>query len=647
MISLLILPINPLSAQKSDQIRIDVGSPEVHKANFCIPLPSSGDFCEGFVAYEEFPIAVYSNEIMNITLKALNVPDGVFVKFVPEHLLNVGPDGASATMILAGAVKPFTEPIPDTKTMIIQAESSNGNSAGAPLLIIQTHNLTILHTAGPIWFPKSIEININGNIFGVFGVVYDPEGVSDRSLSVNLSILGLLKDGKILPLPSWLQMDIPTHSFSLNATEPFYFIIKANTSSAAVGTHTIAIDEIINGEHFTQNLQVTVIEPHCFGPGGPAHVIHLDKTEYRPGDTVVIKVQGYDSCAPSNRTVVMKIFYGSNDFKKTHVVYQETKQFINGFTEFEYKIPATPPSDNAYSYFVLTYDSENDIPLDKAVFFTKENASKIVISDFKIDDEVGPDGVANFEFKVSDGFGNTISGVQVSTGLWYQSCERGRNGLPSEILQIDDLTEIIKGRITMLEDFEPGIHNLYIYVNGETAVGYQPAKAQVTIEFPRNLTGIKIIDSKPVDMEFFVPPEPADRFTRINVDDYTINVESDNRICSYEFVPAAKRLTLHVSSTERQQFMKITIPKEVLSGEITVLINGHKTKFDLTENENSYVIAMNYVGCMLDPFVGCDIDVSGTKAIPEFPVNLMTITAIGLIAVLVALRLKINNGVLR
>jgi len=68
-----------------------------------------------------------------------------------------------------------------------------------------------------------------------------------------------------------------------------------------------------------------------------------------------------------------------------------------------------------------------------------------------------------------------------------------------------------------------------------------------------------------------------------------------------------------------------------------VLINGKETNFEeisTTSTERTLVIPV--------PAGAKEVVIIGTSVIPEFPVNLMAITAIGLIGALIALRLKGN-----
>ncbi|GEM_PF-4824044 len=245
-----------------------IGFPENKKRfGYCVPLDSNGETCDSFIGYKEYSLTLFSEERRDIKLNVPNVPKGMWIKLVPQQL-NVGPEGTSARMIVAGGGGlPFTGPETDIQSLIIQAES-NEEKARIGDLRVRTNipTLTVLNSAGPIEFPEKIYVWAESS-FRIFGGVYDTDEPQNNSLSVNLSVLGLLQEGKIIPMPSWLEVDIPNSSFSLNASEPHYFVTRAvrTSESALLGDHTIVIEEIIDGQRFTQNLQIRLMEPARLG----------------------------------------------------------------------------------------------------------------------------------------------------------------------------------------------------------------------------------------------------------------------------------------------------------------------------------------------------------------------------------------------
>ena len=79
--------------------------------------------------------------------------------------------------------------------------------------------------------------------------------------------------GKIVsPLPGWIRAELPTSSFTLNSTEPFYFLVKLTTHLAPIGTYYLAVDESIAEKHFTGYVKVDVNPPVYSSPALPDRV---------------------------------------------------------------------------------------------------------------------------------------------------------------------------------------------------------------------------------------------------------------------------------------------------------------------------------------------------------------------------------------
>jgi hypothetical protein len=213
-----------------------------------------------FVATEEFPITIFSSEKTHVEFQVINVPKGVWTEFKPTNS-EIGPGiNGSTTLIIVGAVKPFV-PTPDNKTLTIIATSSNGKTVKSFLAITQTENFTILNDPGPIEFPNRLLFDQTGTSFMTYGVVYDPIKNFSNPLSVDLSVIGLQQNGQITNLPPWLKINIPEKVFLLNASQPYYFAITEATSHAPISNQTIVIKEIVDGQQFTRNLEITILKP--------------------------------------------------------------------------------------------------------------------------------------------------------------------------------------------------------------------------------------------------------------------------------------------------------------------------------------------------------------------------------------------------
>ena len=344
--------------------------------------------------------------------------------------------------------------------------------------------------------------------------------------------------------------------------------------------------------------------------GHPYYRIHLDKIEYSPGDTVVIKVEGGMAgfTVPSNNEVSLTISELTNDVNDTSVIYQEKKQLVKGWAEFNYEIRSS--ADSSYRYLVQIYEPDDSTAYDKAIFFSRQDASKIVISDLNFGNVVDSNGNLNFSYKVTDIFGNPISGLVTDPRMFYQSCDSARNGLPSDISETKEYlpTGIINGTLTILPDFEPGIYSMYIDALGPTSIGYQYTRHVATVQYLGETSGMEIIDSKDITQNFD-PPKSQVITSILNLSDHIIDIESDNRICDYKYSESDKKLVIHVSSTELPQFMNMTIPKDMFDGDIALSINGYSPNFDIIDKGNNYVLSFKYLGCPLTLDYICQINV--------------------------------------
>jgi hypothetical protein len=149
--------------------------------------------------------------------------------------------------------------------------------------------------------------------------------------------------------------------------------------------------------------------------------IHLDKVEYKPAETVIIEVE--ESIKDSNlsgRTVVLTISDGMNDLFGSDVLHVETKKMVDGMAIFNYTIPL---SSSTYRYLVRIFDPSIIPPLDSAMFFSKENASKILISDVPVINSTLRMGQnLNFTLKITDGVGKAIPYITVDADVNYVDC---------------------------------------------------------------------------------------------------------------------------------------------------------------------------------------------------------------------------------
>jgi hypothetical protein len=224
------------------------------------------------------------------------------------------------------------------------------------------------------------------------------------------------------------------------------------------------------------------------GPSGYEYEMSLDQAEYRPGDTVTISIRATFDDKPLD-SVSIRIVDAMHDLEGRNIVYKETKRPTDKITTFTYKIPEFQLLFAPYRYMVI---GDSPYGQEKKMFFTKENASKLVISDLKIFNPMLKQGDRlQFEAKVTDGVGNPVPHVRVLVAgdIPHQICDEN-SGYAGAHLDASPMfssnTEYSKsgkiaGAVPILNTAMPGKHSLKIFANGD-APGYVPDERQFEIE---------------------------------------------------------------------------------------------------------------------------------------------------------------------
>ena len=280
-----------LTISGHDDVWASVGLPVDHQASLCSKAPGGGMTCSGFVAYEEYPITVYSSNEKQVKLILPDIPSGKYARFIPDNPI-ARPNGAASTLIIAGFVKPGVPNALFNPVVTVTTISQDGNKAVNYLEIAESQNLTVLHSPQPI--------DLTGNFggdgksgYGTFGAVYDPADYSSTPLQVQLSVLGIDDGGKITAMPSWLSVLIPDSSFSLKPTIPYYSTIEFTSNNATLGTYSVAIDENVGGSSFTRDIDIKIYNPSF--SGGSAMLAPSNGPNMTPVGTQVNVIQIIES----------------------------------------------------------------------------------------------------------------------------------------------------------------------------------------------------------------------------------------------------------------------------------------------------------------------------------------------------------------
>ncbi len=576
-----------------NQISMDLGPPANKNSTFCVN--DTGSICGGFTASSQFQVTLSSHKHLNVKLKAMDILDGVWLQVVPKEL-SIGPNNASAKIIISGAVKPFGMPTPDTRAITIQAISDNGYIATSFLPVIRTGYITVLHSPGPIEFKSAafegkILVNVNGTNFQTYGVVYDPDNNRAASLPVDLSVIGLVDGSKIIPIPQWLKIRTPNLPFELNPGEPHHFMIQATTSSAPVGTYSVAINETVGVQYFVSDLQIEVVTPMCTGPAlacnPPTPAERANSTHLSFPFDVTVDDAGYIYVVDAGNDRIVK-FDASGNFI--------SKFGTSGAGDGQFSDPrgiATDKSGNIYvadtandriqkfdssGKFILKFGSRGagDGQFAGPYGIVLDNSGNIYVAD-----------VANARIDKFDSSGNFL--------LKFGSQGKG-DGQFEELgsVAVDSsgyvyVTDIVNANVQKFDSSGKFVSKFGTFgtEDGKLAGPY----------------GIAVDSSGNI----YVADGNTERIQKFD--------SSGNFILKFNPHLAGDSEFNHIGG------MAIDKAGNVY---ITDTDNDHIKQFD---SHGKFVMAISNLNL-------------GTKVVPEFPANLMVITAIGLIAISLTLRLK-------
>ncbi|MDE1763320.1 MAG: hypothetical protein KGH88_03635 [Thaumarchaeota archaeon] len=244
-----------------------IGPPNLHPFRFCSKEPmingiGGGANCMGFVGYEDFPVMVYSDVAKTVNLGAANLPNGTWVKFLPQQVVAT-PNGTPSKLVMAGAGEPFEINVLSVKVGRIYANTTQGSSV-TYLPLDGGEKVDALDGKGPIEF-GSVGVNINHTTPSSFGMVYDSTA---GSLPVSFTVLGVSQNGTTTPMPSWLSVNLVPSSFTLNYSQPFYMKVETSTMAPPSGVHdTVLVGEQISGKNYTGHIEVSIPPAVYFGGG--------------------------------------------------------------------------------------------------------------------------------------------------------------------------------------------------------------------------------------------------------------------------------------------------------------------------------------------------------------------------------------------
>ncbi len=196
-------------------------------ASSCGSNAGPNDF---FASGQKFQVTVTSNTTTDVYLSSPDVPKGAWMEFSPSHLENVGPQGATSTLLLFGIGVGIPPPPqthippppanPFNDSLFIDASGSVKGLMGEGLIALNNAdgNPHILSSPGPVGFSpgaQAAEIGTDQTNYAIGAGVYDPTPgmISNATLSVNFTGVGLIQNDTEVPAPQ-LAPGLPCQFFA-------------------------------------------------------------------------------------------------------------------------------------------------------------------------------------------------------------------------------------------------------------------------------------------------------------------------------------------------------------------------------------------------------------------------------------------------
>ena len=139
----------------------------------------------------------------------------------------------------------------------------------------------------------------------------------------------------------------------------------------------------------------------------------FDRDEFPSVDEIPMKVKAVcEQMQGKTATVIVS----DGDSLEVNDKFFEEKMVVNGFAETRFKIP----DSDRYRYLVTVTDGVN--VHDRAIIFTEEGVSKLVISDLNMLRDLNAGEQYTVEVAVSDGLGNAVPTADAFGTIRYPTC---------------------------------------------------------------------------------------------------------------------------------------------------------------------------------------------------------------------------------
>ena len=250
-----------------DGLKVQVGDPAVHYFSLSNP-----NYTVSGPSWEDWPVTVYSNTTTGVDLSAASVIYGNRVEFVPSHLADVGPAGATTHMLIAGAVRPFVNNDISNVSLMVRASGEGGRLGEALIPMEGSGYITVLRSSTPsnatVGGQQPFWATQGQTDYGADSLVYDPGGApSNSSLRVGLSIVGLVNGTRVSGVPSWLSLGLLAPTLTLEAYQPVFLRFSARAAAnAPVGDYAFLVRYVFGGQAGYLVVPLEVMYPVTMGP---------------------------------------------------------------------------------------------------------------------------------------------------------------------------------------------------------------------------------------------------------------------------------------------------------------------------------------------------------------------------------------------
>ncbi len=245
---------------------VSIGPVHSYQSTICQPqeIMTYMKSCSTSTEYQDISLKIYSSTSQNVTLHAVNYPDGTYLRFIPDTVYAT-PSGTDARMLLAGSGRLFIPNPISGKVVSIEAISNNGT--GVTYLPMERGvQIQLINSTGPIDLIPTHHFNNGTSVYAIEWTYNPPEG-QNPTLPIKLTVLGIFgNDSKVQPLPDWLAVNITQPSFVLNATQPHHFEMEITSPFPPARNVTLAISEDEGGKVFVGRAPVIIQSPIISNP---------------------------------------------------------------------------------------------------------------------------------------------------------------------------------------------------------------------------------------------------------------------------------------------------------------------------------------------------------------------------------------------